>query len=125
LERIRRGEWQPQTVLLSPFDNLIADRDRAEQLFDFFYRIEIYTSPAKRQYGYYVMPVLHGDRLIGRIDPRMDRKSGQLTVNAIHLEPGVRLDDGIRTAISGAIESLGGFLGASSIDYPADWPSAI
>ncbi len=72
LERLRRGEWWPQTVLLSPFDNLIADRDRTELLFDFFFRIEIYTPATKRRYGYYVMPILHGDRLVGRVDPKME-----------------------------------------------------
>lgn len=119
LERIRRGDWRPQTVLLSPFDNLISDRDRTELLFDFLYRIEIYTPAAKRQYGYYVMPVLDGDRLIGRLDPKMDRKAGRLTVNAIHLEPGVVADADTRAAIHGAVERLAGFLGARTVDYPA------
>ena len=116
VERIRRGEWRPQTVLLSPFDNLIADRDRTHLLFDFLYRIEIYTPPAKRQYGYYVMPILHGDRLIGRIDPRMDRKEGRLVVNAVHLEPGVTLDGATRPAVRAAIESLAAFLDAQAVD---------
>ena len=117
LERLRRGEWRPQTVLLSPFDNLIADRDRAHLLFDFFYRIEIYTPPAKRQYGYYVMPILHGETLIGRVDPKMDRKSNRLVINAIHMEPGIVLSGETQTAVTAAIESLASFLGAQSIDY--------
>ncbi len=117
LERVRRGDWQPQTVLLSPFDNLIADRDRTEQLFDFFYRVEIYTPASKRVYGYYVMPILHGDRLIGRVDPKMDRKAGRLTVNAVHLEPGVSLEGETRDAVEGAIESLGRFLGAEAVNW--------
>jgi len=118
LERLRRGDWRPQTVLLSPFDNLIADRDRTERLFNFYYRIEIYTPAAKRQFGYYVMPILHGDRLIGRVDPKMDRKAEQLVVNAIHLEPGVSPGGETRTVINGAIESLAAFLGAQAVDYP-------
>ncbi len=117
LERLRAGEWRPQTVLLSPFDNLIADRDRTERLFDFHYRIEIYTPAAKRQYGYYVMPILHGDRLIGRIDPRMDRKTGRLTVQAVHWQPRVALDKDTRAAVAGSIESLGQFLGAEAVEY--------
>ncbi len=120
LERIRRGEWRPQTVLLSPFDNLIADRARAELLFDFFYRIEIYVPAAKRQYGYYVMPILHGDRLIGRIDPKMDRQTGRLLINAVHWEPGAGADGETRAAVVGAIEALAGFLGADEVDYPAE-----
>lgn len=118
LERLRRDDWRPQTVLLSPFDNLIADRDRTQLLFDFYYRIEIYTPAAKRQYGYYVMPILHGDRLIGRVDPRMDRKTGRFIINALHLEPGVNRDEDTRRAVEGAIESLGAFLGAEGIDFP-------
>ena len=121
LERAR-DEWRPQTVLLSPFDNLIADRDRTELLFNFRYRIEIYTPAARRRYGYYVMPILHGDRLIGRVDPKMDRQAGRLMVNAVHLEPGVSLDGEVRAAVEYAIESLGNFLGASAVDWPA-WPS--
>lgn len=118
LERLRRGDWRPQTVLLSPFDNLIADRPRVELLFDFTYRIEIYTPPTRRQYGYYVMPILHGDRLIGRIDPKMDRRTNRLVVNAIYLEPGIGYDGETRPAIEDAITSLASFLGADAVDYP-------
>jgi uncharacterized protein YcaQ len=118
LERLRRGEWRPQIVLLSPFDNLIADRNRTELLFNFFYRVEIYTPAAKRQYGYYVMPILHGDRLIGRVDPKMDRQAGRLIINAVHWEPGISIDDDTRAAVEGAVASLAGFLGAEGIDFP-------
>ncbi len=62
------GAWQPRTTLLSPFDNLIADRARTETLFDFDFRIEIYVPKEQRKYGYYVLSILHGDRLIGRIE---------------------------------------------------------
>ena len=104
-------------MLLSPFDNLIADRDRTELLFDFLYRIEIYTPAARRRYGYYNMPILHGDRIIGRVDPRMDRKANRLVVNAVHLEPGISLDSETRAAVGGAVESLARFLGAGAVDY--------
>jgi uncharacterized protein YcaQ len=119
LERVRRDEWQPQTVLLSPFDNLIADRDRTELLFNFRYRIEIYTPAAKRRYGYYVMPILHGERIIGRVDPRMDRQAGRLLVNAVHWEPGIEPDSATRAAAMEAIDSLRQFLGASTVGYPS------
>lgn len=109
LKRIEAGEWEPRTMLLSPFDPLIADRERTERLFGFRYRLEIYVPKAKREYGYFVMPILHGDRLIGRIEPVMDRSTRRLTVRSISFEPsaGARppeLDD--------AIASLATFLGA-------------
>jgi uncharacterized protein YcaQ len=126
LEQIEAGDWQPRTTLLSPFDNLICDRDRTELLFDFHFRIEIYVPVAKRQYGYYVLPILHGDRLIGRIDPKMDRKKKQLRVNALYSEPDVEIDAETTQAVAQAIEDLAAFLGAEDIEYSdkalAGWP---
>jgi len=123
------GQWRPRTTLLSPFDNLICDRDRTEALFDFFFRIEIYVPAARREYGYYVLPILHGDRLIGRIDPRMDRKKKRLNVMNVYAEPDAPMTAGTGRAVSGAIEELATFLGAKEIAYgenvPAGWAGQL
>ena len=129
LERLAAGDWEPRTTLLSPFDNLICDRARTEAMFNFRFRIEIYVPKANRQYGYFVMPILHGDRLIGRVDPLMDRKQQRLTVNAIHAEPDAPMSREVAQAVRGAIEELGAFLGAWEIVYgekmPEEWRGAF
>jgi uncharacterized protein YcaQ len=129
LDRLAAGDWTPRTTLLSPFDNLICDRARTQLLFDFNFRIEIYVPQAKRQYGYYVLPILHGDRLIGRIDPRMDRKQGRLVVNAVYAEPDAPMTDATARAVAGAVGDLAAFLGAKNITYtervPDGWRSAL
>lgn len=122
LERIQAGDWQPSMALLSPFDNLICDRKRTELLWDFYFRIEIYVPKAKRQYGYYVLPILQGDRLIGRIDPLMDRKAGVLRLNAIYAEAAAPDDAATVNGLRQSIEGLAQFLGAQQIDYPALLP---
>ena len=126
LTRLSRGEgWQPRTVFLSPFDNLICDRERTERLWDFTYRIEIYVPAAKRQYGYYVLPILHGERLIGRMDSKLDRKSGIYAVNALFVEPDAPVDEITGSAIGTSLAELAAFIGAKRVVYgeniPAVW----
>jgi uncharacterized protein YcaQ len=116
------GEWHahpdaedgpvPRRVtFLSPFDRLIHDRDRAEALWGYRYRLEMYVPKAKREYGYYVLPILRGDRLIGRIDPVLDRKTGVLKVNSVHWEPGVK-----PVSLQRPLRDLAKFIGAGSIE---------
>ena len=125
LEQLIAGHaWQPRTTLLSPFDNLICDRERTELMWDFYFRIEIYVPKAKRQYGYYVLSILHGDRLIGRIDPKMDRKTGRLHINAIYAEADAPQDTPTSQAIAAAIADLARFLGAKKIVFGEIIPPA-
>jgi uncharacterized protein YcaQ len=122
-----RGRWVTQrelldtafrgrTTLLSPFDDLISDRDRTERLFDFRFRLEIYVPKAKREYGYFVLPILRGDRLVGRIDPLFDRKHGVLRINAVYAEPDASASD--RPAVRRAIDRLAAWLGAGEVAWP-------
>ena len=129
LESIRAAGWEPRTVFLSPFDNLICDRERTQQFFDFHYRIEIYVPKAKRQYGYYVLPLLHGDRFIGRMDSQIDRKAGIYHIHALHPEQDAPSDAQSRAAAAESLLELAQFNGAARIELgeriPAIWRSAM
>jgi uncharacterized protein YcaQ len=116
LAELDDGAWAPRTVLLGPFDPLVADRDRALLLFDFRFKLEIYIPVAKREFGYSVLPILHGDRLIGRIDPVMDRKARVLRLNAVSAEPHAPPD--AWPAVEAAISELAAWLGADRVDLP-------
>jgi uncharacterized protein len=122
LERLEQQAWEPRTTLLSPFDNLICDRKRTARLFDFLYQSEIYTPKDKRRFGYYVMPILSGDQLIGRIDPTFDRSRKQLLINAVHTEPATAITGETGQAVAAAIEELAAFLGATTISYSYQLP---
>lgn len=125
LERIERGRWEPRTTMLSPFDNLIADRARTELLFDLPYRMEIYVPKDKRIYGYYAMPVLDGDRFVALVDPAMDRANGRLLVRGVHAAPGTTATAEVWRSVAGAVGELAGWLGASEIELEAPVPAAF
>jgi uncharacterized protein YcaQ len=114
-ELLERGPGEPRSTLLSPFDRLVYYRDRTEELFGFRYRLEIYVPKTKREYGYFVLPFLHGHELVGRIDPLLDRKTGVLTVNAMHWEPDA--PNGARPALETAVAELADWLGATDVAY--------
>jgi uncharacterized protein YcaQ len=99
------------TTFLSPFDPLIRNRDRTEAFWDFHFRIEIYVPKEKRQYGYFVLPILHGDDLVGRIDPVFDRKAGVLRVNNVWWEPGKK-----EVPLDKPLGRLAAFVGADRIE---------
>jgi uncharacterized protein YcaQ len=92
------------TTLLSPFDPIVWDRDRAKKLFDFDYSIECYLPEAKRTYGYFSLPILHEGALVGRLDAKAFRKEGIFEVRAIYLEPGIWLKEDLAAGITGSIQ---------------------
>ena len=114
------GPVRQRVTFLSPFDGLVKNRDRAEALWDFFYRLEMYVPKAKREYGYYVLPILRGDRVIGRIEPAFDRKTGVLRVLGVFAEPGAPASAG--PGIASATRRLAKWLGATDIVYPNTIP---
>lgn len=118
VREIEAGEHRPGvTTLLSPFDNLIWDRARVEDLFGFEYRIEIYTPASQRRYGYYVMPILHRGRLVGRLDPKADRQSNRLIVRGLYLEPGENPGDHLVEGLAGALCEFAAFHGSREVTF--------
>jgi uncharacterized protein YcaQ len=98
-----------RTALLSPFDRLIHDRKRTLELFDFDYLLEMYKPTAKRRFGYFALPILSGDRLVGKLDALADRKAGVLRVNAVHRD--VAFTKTMTAAVHREIGDLGQWLG--------------
>lgn len=110
--------------ILSPFDPLLRDRKRAERLFGFHYRIEVFVPEPKRRYGYYVFPVLEGDRMIGRIDMKADRSAGVLNVRAFWPEAGARMGAGRRARLEAELERVARMAGCENVAIAADWMRA-
>jgi uncharacterized protein YcaQ len=109
----------PRVRILSPFDPALRDRHRAERLFGFNYRIEIFVPAPKRKYGYYVFPVIEGDRLIGRIDMKRDAKT--LDVRAFWPEADVKMGSGRVKSLQAELERAAAFGGCSALNYQDGW----
>jgi uncharacterized protein YcaQ len=120
-----KGEWrvdpaalgddfEGRTALLSPFDRLVHDRVRAEELFDFEYTLEMYKPAAKRRWGYFALPILHDDRLVGKVDATADRKASILRVHAIHED--VRFTRTMNKAVQAELEDLASWLGLGAVE---------
>lgn len=107
--------------ILSPFDPALRDRKRAERLFGFFYRIEVFVPEPKRQYGYYVFPILEGDRLVGRIDMRCRRAEETLAISALWPEVGITFGKGRTARLMAELDRLGRFTGCPRIDLAPGW----
>jgi len=112
----RRPRRVEATALLSPFDSLIWFRPRAERLWDFRFRLEIYTPAEKRVHGYYVLPFLHRERIQARLDVRAVRAAGRLDVPAVHLEPGADAD--VHAAMAAEVRRLADWLGLAEVRTP-------
>ena len=125
LDTIRKDGVEHVTTLLSPFDSLIWHRARAQALFDYDVCFEAYVVPHKRKYGYYCLAILHEGRIVGRLDPKMDRATGTLIIRSIYLEDGEQANPGLVSGLAGAIRGLGRFLGAERVDVGASQPAEL
>ena len=120
-----KGEWrvdpryldddfEGRTALLSPFDRLVHDRVRALELFDFEYALEMYKPAAQRRWGYFALPILHGDRLVGKVDATADRKAAVLRVNAIHED--VKFTRAMAKAVQAELTDLASWLELTGVE---------
>lgn len=115
LEAVSDADIAEVVHLLPPLDNILWRRERLLDLFGFEYTWEIYIPPARRRFGPYAMPILEGDALIGRIDPRLDRRSGVLHIQRLRLEPAIEASSERARRVADAIKELASFCGASSV----------
>jgi hypothetical protein len=108
-------QFEGRTALLSPFDRLVHDRVRAQELFDFEYQLEMYKPAAQRRWGYFALPILHHDRLVGKLDALADRKDSRLRVHAIHED--VRFSRAMTKSVHAELEDLASWLGVDTVDF--------
>jgi uncharacterized protein len=111
-------EFEPRTALLSPFDAMAADRPRLLDLFGYEYMLEMYKPKGKRRWGYFALPILHGERFVGKLDAKADRKEGVLNVFAVHED--LPFDGATMDAVHAEVEQLASWLGLGRVDYARD-----
>lgn len=129
LESLEGDGWTPRTSLIPPFDNVLAGQRRGNTVFGFNYVREQFLPKEKRRYGTYVLPIVHGENLVGRVDPRLDKVRRRLIVNAVHAEAGAPRTKEAAASIGAEIERLARFVGAEEVEYsskvPDFWRSAL
>lgn len=130
LERARRGALRAtHTTVLSPFDPVVWDRERAGAMFGFDYRLECYTPAPKRRYGYFVLPILQRGRLVGRLDAKAHRADGRFEIKAIYLEDGIDADAAMTQDVAHAIQRAAGWHGTPRVvirrSEPKGWARAL
>jgi uncharacterized protein YcaQ len=113
------------TTLLSPFDPLVWDRQRLKDLFDFEYTIEVYTPAAKRQFGYFTLPILHRGAIVGRLDPKAHRADGLFEVKALALESGVVPTDDLVEGLASALQRLAAWHGTPELVIRGSEPANL
>ncbi len=121
VDQLNALEYPTGTTLVCPFDSFLWQRKRAEALLDFHYRIEIYVPQKKRQFGYYVLPILHDGKLVGRLDPKLHRDKALLEIKSIYLEETFKRSSRFDQALRETLHDLAQFVGAQNLKVPAGW----
>jgi uncharacterized protein len=128
LESVGTRDWEPWVSLVPPFDNMLSG-GRLKSMFGFEYAREQFLPKEKRKFGTYVLPIIWGDRFIGRVDPAIDKRKETLIIHSVHAEPGAPRDKEVASEIGETIERLAGFLGAKEVQYsahvPGFWKSSL
>src|SRR5690606_37727983 len=106
-------------------DPIMWDRARAFDLFGFDYKIECYTPAPQRRYGYFTLPILHGDALIGRLDPKAHRKDGIFEVKSLHLEPGTAITDDLVSGLRDTLQRIGAWHGTPEVVIGQTYPAKL
>jgi uncharacterized protein YcaQ len=126
IDAVESGDLRPHhTTLLSPFDPLVSDRDRALALFGFDYKMESYVPAKDRKFGYFSLPILHRGRLIGRLDPKAHRKEKRMEIKKLYLEPGIIVDESLVCALKAVLADFTTWHEMESLEITATEPKSL